>query len=258
VIPKAVVRPRFVILETGDILQRLMTRYLDGVEIASAASLEEALHALSTSPSQALVINDISVSGALQRLEQLALPYGTPVLICSVPGASESAGALGVADYLVKPVSREALLSAIDRLHLRGKTILIVDDEPDALRLFRRILTSAGREYRVLKARDGREALQLLREQRPDAMIIDLVMPNMDGFQLLEARSQDPTLRAIPAIVVSARDPVGPPIVSNTLAVICRNGLSAHRLLTCMKTLSEALSTIGQPGGPAPTAGSCG
>jgi signal transduction histidine kinase/CheY-like chemotaxis protein len=258
VIPKAVVRPRFVILETGDILQRLMTRYLDGVEIASAASLEEALHALSTSPSQALVINDISVSGALQRLEQLALPYGTPVLICSVPGASESAGALGVADYLVKPVSREALLSAIDRLHLRGKTILIVDDEPDALRLFRRILTSAGREYRVLKARDGREALQLLREQRPDAMIIDLVMPNMDGFQLLEARSQDPTLRAIPAIVVSARDPVGQPIVSNTLAVICRNGLSAHRLLTCMKTLSEALSTIGQPGGPAPTAGSCG
>lgn len=256
--PKAVVRPRFVVLEAGNVLQRLLTRYLDGAEIVSVTSLEEALRELSTNPSQALLINDISVSGALQRLERAALPYDTLVMICSVPGTCESAGALGVSEYLVKPISRDALLSALDRLKINGKTILIVDDEPDALRLFRRMLTSAKRDYRVLRARDGREALKLLREQRPDVMVIDLVMPNMDGFQLLEIKGQDPTLRDIPTIVVSARDPAGQPIVSNALAVVCRNGLSAHRLLTCIKMLSETLSAIGPSGGPAPTAASSG
>jgi signal transduction histidine kinase/CheY-like chemotaxis protein len=256
--PKTVVRPRFIVLEAGDVLQRLLTRYLDGAEIVPVTSLEEAFRELSTSPSQAFLINDMSVSGALQHLEATTLPYGTPVMVCSVPGVSESTDALGISDYLVKPVSRDDLLAALDRLDLGGKTVLIVDDEPDALRLFRRMLASAERDYRVLRARDGREALDILREQRPDAMLIDLVMPNMDGFQLLEAKSQDPALRDIPAIVVSARDPAGQPIVSNALAVMCRGGLSAHRLLTCIKSLSETLSTIGQPAGLTLTAVSSG
>jgi len=253
--PVTTLRPRFVVLEAGDSLKRLLTRYLDSVEIVSVGSLEEALGELADAPAQALLVNDMSVGEALRRLNQsAALPYGVPVIVCSVPGAYEAADTLGVSDYLVKPVSRDALLAALDRLNLRGGTILIVDDEPEALRLFRRMLASSGRGYRVLRAGDGQEAMNILRRERPDVILLDLIMPNMDGFQLLEAKSQDPALRDIPVVVISARDPAGQPIVSKALAVTRGGGLSVPRLLACVEAITRILSTAVRTGDQAPLA----
>jgi signal transduction histidine kinase/CheY-like chemotaxis protein len=256
-VPRVAVHPRLVVLETGDALQRLLTRYLDGVEVVPVTDLEEALEELSCVPARrALLVNGASVSGSLERLiaSSTTLPSGTPAIICSIPGISETSAALGAADRLVKPVSREALLGALDRLGITEGTVLIVDDEPDALQLFGRMLASSGRGYRVLLARDGQEALNVLGECRPDVILLDLVMPNMDGFQLLERRGQDPALRDIPIIVVSARDPAGRPIVSNALAVMRAGGLSAHTLLACIRAIGETLSITDQPADPMPTA----
>jgi signal transduction histidine kinase/CheY-like chemotaxis protein len=243
--PKAQVQPRFVVLERGDSVQRLLARYLDKVEIVPVTNLEEAVVELSGSPSQALLINDMSPERAMQQLETVALPTGTPTIVCSVPGTYESANIIGASDYLIKPISQNTLLAALNRLELPGKTVLIVDDEPDALQLFRRMLLSSDQNYRVLRARDGQEAINLLREYHPDVILLDLVMPNMDGFQILKAKSEDSSLSDIPVIVTSAQDPTGHPVVSDTLTVTCRGGLSIHRLLTCIKTISEAFSTLG-------------
>ena len=106
---------------------------------------------------------------------------------------------------------------------------------------------------RVLRAGDGEEGLRIMREERPDAVLLDLVMPGMDGFRLLEARSQDPALRDIPVIASSARDPTGHPVVSSALAVTCAGGLSAPRLLACIKAVTEILSGVSAGGAP-PTA----
>ena len=80
-------------------------------------------------------------------------------------------------------------------------------------------------------------------------------MPSMDGFRLLQEKSEDPTLRGIPAIVISARDPAGQPIVSNTLAITRKDGLSIHQLLACIQAVMHILS-IGEhsPVDPTPTA----
>ncbi len=250
-----ILRRRLVVLEHGQSLQRLLARHLDGVEVVPVASLEEAAQELARVPAQALLVNDNSSAEALERFGGVAaLPEATPVIICSVPGPHEAAGTLGAADYLVKPISCEALLEALDRLHLSGRTVLIVDDEPDARRLFRRMLVSSGRGYRVLRAADGRHALSILREQHPDVLLLDLVMPGMDGFQLLAAKSADPSLRDIPTVVISARDPAGQPIVSNVLSVTRRDGLSMHQLLRCIEALSEVLSPAGQAGDRGPQA----
>jgi signal transduction histidine kinase/CheY-like chemotaxis protein len=253
--PKPHMRPRLVVWEAKEALQRLLNRYWGDAEIVPVGSLEDAERELARTPSQALLVNDASISGALQCIDSAALPYGTPVMICSVPSSYDSAEALGVSDYLVKPVSREALLGALEKLGLPGKTVLIVDDEPDALQLFRRTLNSAQQGYRVLLARDGREALNAVRQSRPDVMLLDLIMPNMDGFQLLALREQDEALRGIPIIVLSAQDPVGRPVISSVLAVTHRGGLSAHQLLTSMQAISQALSAAHQVGDPALPAG---
>jgi CheY-like chemotaxis protein len=84
--------------------------------------------------------------------------------------------------------------------------------------------------------------LELLRRERPDVVLLDLVMPEMDGFEFLGVKSQDPALCEIPTILISARDPLGHPIVSKALAITCADGLSVRKLLDCIRALSAILA----------------
>ncbi len=236
-------RPCLIVFEDGSTLSRLLTRYLDKVELVPVTSLEQAIEEIEQVPAQALLINAASVSENLLRVEQeIALPFGLPAIVCSVPGSRDAAESLGVSDYLIKPISRDALLAVLDRLGLDGKTILVVDDEPDVLRLFRRMLASAQRDYRVLRATSARQAKHILREQQPDVVLTDLIMPDMDGFQLIAEMQQDPALRDIPIVVTSARDPSGQPIVSKSLAVVRGDGIAMPQLLATIEALVNTLS----------------
>ena len=252
--PAPVVRPRFLVLESGDTLQRILARYLYQAEVVSVDGSQQALNNLKHQSAEAIIVNGTSIEAAIRSLGEIRpLPHGVLAFACSIPSVQKVAGALGVSDYLVKPVAKEALLSALDRLNPEGKTLLVVDDEEDALRLFRRMLVSSGRGYRVLTAEDGGSAMQILREQRPDAVLLDLVMPNMDGFQILEEQRLDPDLCDIPVIVISARDPAGQPIASSALTVTQGDGLSVSRLLACIVRLTEVLSPMALAGDLAPT-----
>jgi CheY-like chemotaxis protein len=250
---KPSIRPRYIVLESGGSFGRILTRYLDEVEIVQVETIQEALEELERTPAWALLINTSSIGKTVGDMQQrLPLPAGTPAIICSVPGVHEASAELGASDRLIKPVSQEALLSALDRLDLESGTVLIIDDEPDALHLFGRMLALSGRNYRVLLARDGREALDVLREESPDVLLLDLIMPNMDGFQLLEIRNQDPVLRNIPVVVISARDPMGQPIVSNAMAITRAGGLSVRQVLDTIQFVSRTLSVSGQSDGSTP------
>jgi CheY-like chemotaxis protein len=241
--------PEIVVCETGGSLAHLLSRYLQDARVTAVPDLAEALVQAANLRAQAVVVNTIVTAELLAQLESaIALPEGIPVMVCSVPGAPDAAGSLGVADYLVKPVAREMLLAVLDKLGMDGKKLLVADDDEDALRLFYRMLTSADRGYRVLTAPDGRQAWAMLRDERPDVLLTDLVMPEMDGFELLAAKNADPALAGIPAVVLSARDPHGQPIVCKAFAVTGRAGLSLVQLLAGITTLSRAV-------GPAPLAG---
>jgi CheY-like chemotaxis protein len=220
----------------------LLARHLEGIDFVSVASVSDALAALSETPSQALLINELDVGTALTRLQaEASLPYGVPVIICSVPGVEQTVNGLGVSGYLVKPISRDVLLKALDDLSEPVETVLIIDDEREALMLFRRMLSSADRSYRVLRARNGREALRLLQTNRPDVILLDLTMPEMDGFEFLRVRT-GADWRDVPVILISARDPLGHPIVSNALAVASAGGLSVNQILTSLKLYTSMLT----------------
>jgi signal transduction histidine kinase/DNA-binding response OmpR family regulator len=246
--PKPVLRPRLLVLESGEVLQRLLVRYMEGVDVTPITSMEEAVEELQRTPALALLVNNESVAKGLERLAALAaLPSGVPVLVCSIPDPHDTSASMGVADILVKPIAQEALLGALDRLKIGEGTVLVVDDEPDGLQLFGRMLAASQRGYRVLQARDGMEAMSILAEYLPDVILLDLVMPNMDGFQMLAALHESPTLRNIPVIIISARDPLGQPIMSNAMAVVQESGLSSRQLLACI-TATTAILSAGQAG----------
>ena len=101
----------------------------------------------------------------------------------------------------------------------------------------------------MLRAYDGQQALDILQTERPDAILLDLAMPRMDGFDFLSIKERTPTLRDIPTILISARDPLGQPIVSKTLAITLADGLSLQKLLDCLRSLSLVFSS--PPGLPA-------
>jgi CheY-like chemotaxis protein len=237
-----VILPRLVVLETGSSLQRLLQRYLPDVEMVPVADLDDALIELSRMPARALLVNAASVPQTLESLGNLeSLPADTPVLVCSVPGPTGPSREAAISDRLVKPIARKALMESLRRLEVTEGTVLIVDDEPDALQLFGRMLAVPEQQYQVLLARDGVEAMGILDHCRPDVILVDLVMPNMDGFQFLERKNQDPALCDIPVIVVSARDPVGQPIVSSALAATRSGGLSVRQLVDSIEALVQSL-----------------
>ncbi len=243
--------PRFVLLERGGTLQRLFKQQIgDSVEIVSVQDGETALRVLAESPAQALIVNDPSLEHMPASAGWLMdLPYNTPMLACWIPGEDEAAERLGVVRYLVKPITCETLLTTLEGLGEQIKTVLLVDDEPEALQLFARMLASAPHGYRVLRATNGRQALELLRSRNPDVMLLDLIMPEMNGFEVLQEKSRDPALRNIPVVVISARDPIGEPIVSDTLTVTKKGGLSVGDLLACIRSVSLILSPSARPDG---------
>jgi threonine synthase len=103
-------------------------------------------------------------------------------------------------------IQQEGLMAALERLDERVKSIVIVDDNPDAVRLLSRILQARG-EFIVHEAYGGREGLSVIRSERPDLVLLDLMMPDVDGFAVLEEMKADEALRDIPVIVVSAIAP---------------------------------------------------
>ena len=237
--PMPTVGQRLVLVDPEGVLRRLLGRYLPDAEVEALVDLPEAVAALQRSPAQALVINDQS-QPSMAALGQL--PYGTPVITCWFPGEQDAVRRLGVVAYLVKPVMQDQLLAAVARLGQQVKTILLVDDEEDELHLFARMLEAEQNRYAILQVTTGRRALSMLRSRRPDLLLLDLNMPDVNGFQVLEEKARDPSSASIPVIIISSRDPAGEPVFSNTLTVTQAAGFSQRNLIQCIQSLGAILA----------------
>jgi signal transduction histidine kinase/CheY-like chemotaxis protein len=127
-----------------------------------------------------------------------------PVIIVSMVDERGRGLALGAADYLVKPIARGDLLGALSRVTGASQaTVLTIDDDPMALELANAVLEPAG--YIVLTARTGGEGVALARSAQPDVILLDLVMPEVDGFAVVEQLRADPRTSSIPIVVLTSK-----------------------------------------------------
>jgi len=101
--------------------------------------------------------------------------------------------------------AEEGLLGSLEQIDKRVHSIAILEDNPQSALLLRRILQTRG-DYQILEARDGAEGLALVQRERPDLILLDLMMPGMDGFEILEALKADEELSKVPVVVVTAKD----------------------------------------------------
>jgi threonine synthase len=100
--------------------------------------------------------------------------------------------------------TEEGLLTSLDRLDTRVKRIAIIEDDPDARRLLRRVLQARG-QYQIFEAEGGQEGIDLVREHRPDLVLLDLMMPGVDGFEVMETIRADERLADTRIIVITAK-----------------------------------------------------
>lgn len=145
----------------------------------------------------------------MKALRENPLTRDIPILFYSLDEDQDRGSVLEL-NTLTKPLNQTELIQVLERHERnrpgdRRKTILVVDDEPSALELHSRIVAAWSPEYRVLKARNGKEALEVIRDAHPRLVLLDLMMPELDGFAVLEAMHTDPRSRDIPVIVLTGQ-----------------------------------------------------
>ncbi len=143
----------------------------------------------------------------IQELKSSPDTKDIPVIMCSIVADQDHGVSLGASDYLVKPIIENDLVSALERLDKKDPPphkVLIVDDQEEDRKLLRRMIESQD-GYEVTEAVGGKEAIDLVQQVQPDVIILDLMMPEVDGFAVLESVKMNKATRAIPVIIVTAK-----------------------------------------------------
>jgi signal transduction histidine kinase/CheY-like chemotaxis protein len=197
------------IVDDEEPVRELMQRFLvkEGFRVVTAPGGEEGLR-LARELSPDAIILDVMMPGldgwaVLTALKADAETADIPVVMVTIVDDKNMGFALGATDYLTKPVDRTRLLAILERYRRAGLPVLVVDDDPAIRELMRRTLEKEG--CLVADAENGRVALERVRERLPGLILLDLLMPEMDGFDfLVELRRQD-AWRAVPVVVVTAK-----------------------------------------------------
>ncbi len=146
----------------------------------------------------------------LQEIKSDIETQAIPVFIVSVMDNKDRAYSLHADDYFVKPIDRKQILNRIQSLKKRNghkkpiRKIMVVDDDDTALFLTSSFLEKEG--FDVTLARDGNKALEMIREEKPDLVILDLLMPNVSGFEVMEMMRLENDLKDIPLIILTAKE----------------------------------------------------
>ena len=175
----------------------------------------------------------------LQQLKTDPETCDIPVIICSILDDTEKGYNFGAANYLVKPFLQEELIDSVNRVNKDGKIhkILVIDDDPSDISLVKKILSESGR-FQIFSADGGESGWEMVHSIHPDAIILDLFMPDMDGFTVLGNLRSNQEFAELPVIVLTGADLT--PQQQTTMTqlgqyILTKGMLKDHDLLTTLE-----------------------
>ena len=180
-----------------------------------------------------------------------------PVVMLTIVDDKNLGYALGAADYLTKPIDHDRLLSALNKYCRTAMPhrVLVVEDDPATRELLRRMLEAEG--WAVSEAENGRVALEQIAQQQPATVLLDLMMPEMDGFAFVVELRKQRAWRSIPIVVITARD-ISPQdrlrLNGYVEKILAKSALSREVLLAevgdlvadCVRSRSAASAQVGR------------
>jgi signal transduction histidine kinase/DNA-binding response OmpR family regulator len=191
-----------------DLMQRFLAR--EGFRMIIASNGEEGLRLARELHPTAITL-DVLMPGTdgwsvLTTLKADSSLADIPIVMLTIVDDKNMGYALGAADYLTKPVDWDRLSTVLKKYRRASLLhhVLIVEDDKDDRERVRRILEKEG--WVVIEARNGQVALECIHEQKPDLILLDLMMPEMDGFTFLEELYKKDAWQSIPVIVLTAKD----------------------------------------------------
>ncbi len=209
------VTPTVLVVDDDQAAREAITRGLmrEGFKVITAGTGEEAVRLARSQRPDAITL-DVLMPGmdgwtVLRSLKADPLTAAIPVVVVSMLEDSDVGFALGAADYLTKPVDRDRLVSTLRRFHDGGRSpgprpVLVVEDDAATREMIRRALEQNG--WVVREAANGRIALEALEREVPDLVVLDLMMPEVDGFEFVSELRKSETGRHLPVVVVTAKE----------------------------------------------------
>jgi CheY-like chemotaxis protein len=208
-------RPLVIVVEDDPVASELLARQIEGAgfrtEIARTGTDAVAM-AKEHKPAAItldILLPDVDGWEVLTSLKRDAATSDIPVIVVSVVDNPTLGAALGALDYFVKPVEAKDLLSRLSNFNFKqrpgGKqtSVLVVDDDAAGREWLKEVLEPAG--FAVTLANGGREGIELARSGKPDVVMLDLLMPDVSGFDVIEALGENEATKAIPIIVLTAK-----------------------------------------------------
>ncbi len=192
----------------SDMMRRFLSK--EGFRVETALGGEEGLRLAHELRPDAITLDVImpnmdgwSVLTALKTNPDLA---SIPVIMLTIVDDESKGYALGASDYMIKPIDRERLVSMLQKYQDTSLpfSVLVVEDDIATRDMMRQVLEKEG--WTVSEAKDGREALKRVAENPPSLILLDLMMPEMNGFQFAEELCKHKDWRSIPIVVVTAKD----------------------------------------------------
>jgi signal transduction histidine kinase/CheY-like chemotaxis protein len=235
-------KPLILVVDDEVSARELLTNYLSpAYSVATAESGVEAMEKAKQTPPDAIILDVMMANGngfeALVALRKQPETANIPIIILSIVDQKEVAFALGATDYLVKPIRKPLLIETISRYMPQHAddhaAVLLVDDDAETLELLDETLRSAGYETQTVQT--GAGALEILSSKLVGAVLLDLLMPGMDGFQVIRHIREKETLRDLPIFVMTGKNLSAEEIAlisRDTQAVFPKNGHWQKQLLT--------------------------
>ncbi len=233
------IRKLVLVIDPDPTIVTLVDQYLKNYDTIQVSTLDRLEEAIMTHHPKAVIYN-VPPGKQIGDEDVPAIPV--PFVLCSLPSRVWLANDLKVSACLTKPVTVEGLLQEIERLG-KIRRVLVIDDERGFCQLVEQMLETTGRVFEVSSAYSGTDGLQVMRSLRPDLVLLDLAMPHMDGFEVLEAVKQDAALLSIPIILLTIGDYIEDALQQHSGPLVIRQpgGLSPTQVLYCVQAAVDVL-----------------